>query len=232
MSKRSKDRSQAGHNPFQHLDVVLERAGLRLNGSDNEAPSPVERQRQSDDSEESLFSRAMEGVVPSSWRHAPIPSPFPSPQSNGSQELEDLRLMQAAIADDSLPSMLDHPEYIEGWVDLAGKRFLPHLRSGLYSIQGQIDLHGLSQIEARQLVEGFILNMARFHECCVKIIHGRGINSHDKAVLKDRLQRWLSTRRLARHVVAYASAPAKDGGVGAIYVLLRRAEGSRRVSGS
>jgi DNA-nicking Smr family endonuclease len=131
--------------------------------------------------------------------------------------------MQAAIAGGSLPSMLDHPEYIEGWVDLAGKRFLPHLRSGLYSIQGQIDLHGLSQIEARNLVEGFILNMARFRECCVKIIHGRGINSNDKAVLKDSLQRWLSTRRLARHVVAYASAPAKDGGVGAIYVLLRRA---------
>jgi DNA-nicking Smr family endonuclease len=230
MSKRSKERSQAGHNPFQHLDVVLERAGLRLNSSENREPPPVERQ--SDDSEETLFSRAMQGVVRSSWRHAPIPSPFPSPESNGSQELEDLRLMQAAIAGDSLASMLDHPEYIEGWVDLAGKRFLPHLRSGLYSIQGQIDLHGLSQTEARQLVEGFILNMARFYECCVKIIHGRGINSNDKAVLKDSLQRWLSTRRLARHVVAYASAPAKDGGVGAIYVLLRRADGPRKVSGS
>jgi DNA-nicking Smr family endonuclease len=230
MSKRRQERSQAGHNPFQHLDVVLERAGVRLHSSENREPSPVERQH--DDSEETLFSRAMEGVVRSSWRHAPIPSPFPSPQSNGSQELEDLRLMQAAIAGDSLASMLDHPEYIEGWVDLAGKRFLPHLRSGLYSIQGQIDLHGLSQTEARQLVEGFILNMTRFHECCVKIIHGRGINSNDKAVLKDSLQRWFSTRRLARHVVAYASAPAKDGGVGAIYVLLRRADGPRRVSGS
>jgi DNA-nicking Smr family endonuclease len=106
------------------------------------------------------------------------------------------------------------------------------LRSGLNSIQVQIDLHGLSQTEARELVEGFIVNMARFQECCVKIIHGRGINSNDKAVLKDSLQRWLSTRRLARHVVAYASAPAKDGGVGAIYVLLRRADGSRRVMGS
>jgi DNA-nicking Smr family endonuclease len=243
MSKRSKERSPAGHNPFQDLDAVLERAGLRLNSSDSHAPSLVKRQpddsdapspveRQPDDSEETLFSRAMQGVVRSSWRHAPIASPFPSLQSNGSQELEDLRLMQAAIEGDSLPSMFDHPEYIEGWVDLAGKRFLPHLRSGLYSIQGQIDLHGLSQTEARHLVEDFILNMACFRECCVKIIHGRGLNSNDKAVLKDSLQRWFSTRRLARYVVAYASAPAKDGGVGAIYVLLRRAGGSRRVSGS
>ena len=140
--------------------------------------------------------------------------------------------MQAALEGDPVPSMLDHPEYIEGWVDLAGKRFLPHLRSGLYSIQGQIDLHGLSQAEARQLVDAFIVNMSRFRECCVKIIHGRGLNSNDKAVLKDSLQRWFSTRRLARHVVAYASAQAQDGGVGAIYVLLRPAGRPRKLSGS
>ena len=42
-------------------------------------------------------------------------------------------------------------------------------------------------------------------------------------VLKSSLQRWLSTRRMSRYVVAYASAPMSDGGVGAVYVLLRRA---------
>jgi DNA-nicking Smr family endonuclease len=116
----------------------------------------------------------------------------------------------------------DHPEYIEGWVGVAGKRFLPNLRNGLYSIQGQVDLHGLSREEAHQVVEEFITRMSRFRSCCVKIIHGRGINSPtDRAVLKENLHHWLSTRRMSRHVVAYASAPFTDGGVGAVYVLLR-----------
>lgn len=130
--------------------------------------------------------------------------------------------MQAALDGDPGLNVLDHPEYIEGWVGVAGRRLLPNLRSGTYSIQGQIDLHGLGRNEARATVEEFVDRMSKFRSCCVKIIHGRGINSpNDRAVLKENLQRWLSTRRFARHVVAYASAPLNDGGVGALYVLLR-----------
>ena len=49
--------------------------------------------------------------------------------------------MQEAMNEDSPITIIDHPEYIEGWVGTEGKRFLPKLRNGLYSIQGQIDLH-------------------------------------------------------------------------------------------
>lgn len=130
--------------------------------------------------------------------------------------------MQAAM-DESVPiSVIHHPEYIEGWIGVAGRRFLPNLRNGLYSIQGQIDLHGLARDEARTAVEEFIAHMARYRSCCVKIIHGRGINSpNDRAILKENLQRWLRNRRMSHHVVAYASAPVADGGVGAVYVLLQ-----------
>ncbi len=131
--------------------------------------------------------------------------------------------MLAAIEQDSPIPVMDHPEYIEGWVGVAGKKFLPNLRNGLYSIQGQIDLHGLSRSEAQLAVEEYIIGMSRFRSCCIKIIHGRGINSPtDRATLKESLQRLLSTRRLSRYVVAYASAPFNDGGVGAVYVLLSR----------
>jgi len=63
--------------------------------------------------------------------------------------------------------------------------------------------------------------MSRLRSCCIKIIHGRGINSPtENATLKASLQRLLATRRMSRYVVAYASAPLRDGGVGAVYVLL------------
>jgi DNA-nicking Smr family endonuclease len=129
--------------------------------------------------------------------------------------------MIEAVEGDFPISIPEHPEYIEGWVGIAGKRLLPNLRDGLYSIQGQIDLHGLNRAEAQIAVEDFIIHMSRYRGCCVKIIHGRGINSpEDPAPLKDRLQRILTTRRMSRYVVAYASAPHRDGGVGAVYVLL------------
>ncbi len=132
-------------------------------------------------------------------------------------------MMEAAVNGDPALQVPDHPEYIEGWIGVSGKRFLPGLRNGLYSIQEQIDLHGLSREQARLAVEDFVYRCARFRSCCVKIIHGRGINSpNDKPILKENLQRWLSTRRMSRHVVAFASAPLKDGGVGAIYVLLKK----------
>ena len=130
--------------------------------------------------------------------------------------------MQAAM-DERVPiSAVNHPEYIEGWIGVAGRRLLPHLRNGHYSIQEQIDLHGLAREEARQAVEDFIRRMSRYRSCCVKIIHGRGLNSpNDRSVLKENLQLWLCNRRMSHHVMAYASAPVTDGGVGAVYVLLQ-----------
>lgn len=202
------------------------KAGLTLQPESEpakEPQQPVAPPPEPEDSDEDAFRLAMDGVVRRTWRHSPIASPpadFPQP---GDPELEDRRLMQAAVDGDPALTVQDHPEYIEGWVGLDGRRYLPNLREGLYSIQGQIDLHGMSREEARTAVEDFIIRMSSQRSCCVKVIHGRGINSpNDRAVLKENLSRWLATRRMSRHVVAYASAPFKDGGVGAIYVLLRR----------
>ncbi len=204
------------------MDKILSKAGFQL------LPRPLEVQTglvaaAEDGNEEELFERAMRDVVPVTWRHDPVPSLLPSPRRASNGELEgDHRLMGAAMGDRAI-SIVDHPEYIEGWVGVAGKRYLPRLREGLYSIQGQVDLHGLTRAEARRVVEDFVCRMSRFRSCCVKVVHGRGINSPaGRGILKDSLQRWLATRRMSRYVVAYASAPVTDGGVGAVYVLLRQ----------
>jgi DNA-nicking Smr family endonuclease len=222
-----KDRNYEGRLPFAGLDGLVRKAGLKLRAE----PEPMREARPEApaspavgaDSDEDAFRLAMDGVARRTWRHIPASSPPPSFPEPADPDLEDLRLMQAAVDGDPALTVQDHPEYIEGWVGLGGRRYLPNLRDGLYSIQGQIDLHGMSRDEARVAVENFITGMSRQRSCCVKVIHGRGINSpNDRAVLKENLSRWLATRRMSRHVVAYASAPFKDGGVGAIYVLLRR----------
>jgi DNA-nicking Smr family endonuclease len=216
---------------FSELDSLVHRAGIRLKKQEKpvvpDPPAPLFSEPQDAPnkcSEEDLFLQAMGGVQRASWRRSPQSSSEPVAIAAGDDaDMQARKLMESALEENSPMDILDHPEYIEGWMGGAGKRFLPKLRNGFYSIQGQIDLHGLSREKAQKDVEEYIIRMSRFHSCCIKIIHGRGINSPtDRATLKEDLQRLLCTRKMSRYVVAYASAQFNDGGVGAVYVLLSR----------
>lgn len=232
-NRRAESTANPDNRPFSQLASLIQKAGIELHLRGellqelSPAPATVPGQQPEPADEDRLFERAMEGVNRANWRRHPAPTSAPPVSHNsGESESEDTRLLEEELKGISPRAICDHPEYIEGWVGVAGRRFLANLRNGLYSIQGFVDLHGLSRTEARTAVDDFIVRMSRERSCCVKIVHGRGINSpSDKAVLKENLQRWLSTRRMSRHVVAYASAPFTDGGVGAVYVLLRRASG-------
>lgn len=221
----------AANKSFSQLAELVKKAGVQLKSRET---SSDPRDFKVDDkkttalptperTDTEIFEEAMGDVVRASWRHYPHPYSKPGFRIEDDPDAENLRLMQSAMDQSSPITVLDHPEYIEGWIGVAGRRFLPKLRSGLYSIQGQIDLHGFNRTEAQIAVEDYIIRLSRDRPCCIKIIHGRGINSDaDRATLKESLQRFLLTRRMSRYVVAYASAPYCDGGVGAVYVLLCR----------
>jgi DNA-nicking Smr family endonuclease len=225
-------KSYASGGQLSQLDELLRKAGIRSMPRKGSSvpparnpgkPAPVESTPPVEATDKEIFSEAMFDVKRASWKHRPHPSSEPVRLPDRDPEAEERKLMQEAMDEDIPIPIPEHPEYIEGWVGVAGKRYLPNLRNGLYSIQGQIDLHGMNREEAQTAVEEYIVHMSRFRPCCIKVIHGRGINSpSDRATLKENLQRFLSTRRMSRYVVAYASAPARDGGVGCVYVLLSR----------
>jgi DNA-nicking Smr family endonuclease len=232
METMSKKCTTVIERSFSRLSNLIDDAGLRLktkpSAASASAPKPASQTPSagslvSSSTDESVFLNAMNDISRVSWRHDPHPSPDPPPICIIDSDLEDRRLMQTAIDEDAPMPVADHPEYIEGWIGIAGRKFLPQLRNERYSIQGQLDLHGFNRIEAQIAVEDYIIAMSRLQSCCIKIIHGRGMNSPtNRAILKEDLQRLLKTRRMARYVVAYASAPSCDGGVGAVYILLRR----------
>jgi DNA-nicking Smr family endonuclease len=103
----------------------------------------------------------------------------------------------------------------------AGDLLIERLHQGAFSVQDFIDLHGCTVLEADDLLDSFIKESMRKGFGCVKIIHGRGLRSAGTAVLKSRVAHLLSTR-FAKFVRAYVTAPATDGGLGAVYVLLRQ----------
>jgi DNA-nicking Smr family endonuclease len=97
------------------------------------------------------------------------------------------------------------------------------LHRGDFAVQAQLDLHGYTVDEAKPLLDRFLNQAYGGGLRCVRVIHGRGKNSpNNRPILKEHVQVWLSQGRLSRMVLAFVTAPAKDGGAGAAYVLLRR----------
>jgi DNA-nicking Smr family endonuclease len=99
-------------------------------------------------------------------------------------------------------------------------RVLKELRRGKYAIQDELDLHGLTANEARIMLREFMANVLLGGRRCVRIVHGKGLRSGPGGpVLKVKLNQWLPQWE---QVLAFTTAPARDGGTGAIYVLLAR----------
>lgn len=100
------------------------------------------------------------------------------------------------------------------------QRTLRKLRRGMYTMDAELDLHGMTVPVARQAVADFLHECQRRHIQCPRIIHGKGLGSrHRGPVLKQKLGGWLRQRN---EVLAYCSARGCDGGTGAVYVLLKR----------
>jgi len=87
----------------------------------------------------------------------------------------------------------------------------------------KIDLHGLRRDAAARLLVDRIQSARARDLRCVVVVHGRGQHAETgEAVLRDAVPGWLSKNPNANHVLAFAPAPNRFGGDGAVLVLLRR----------
>jgi DNA-nicking Smr family endonuclease len=191
-----------------------------------EEPPPPPRQRAAGLSEDELWALATEGAEVLRDRSAPI-RPAPAPVAHASLPLDpDLETYDElrALVDGAAPfDLADADEFIEGTTRGLDPRVVRRLRKGELSVQGHIDLHGLSREQARPLLESFLSGARAAGKRCVLVVHGRGLHSKDQMpVLKEALKRWMATARFAQHILAFATARPHDGGAGAVYVLLRK----------
>lgn len=96
---------------------------------------------------------------------------------------------------------------------------LRKLRRGHWPVQDRLDLHGLTGDTARRLLQGFLYEAAQRSLRCVLVIHGKGTNSPGgEAVLRRLTRNWLAQRP---DVLAWCEASSRDGGSGAVLVLLK-----------
>ncbi len=102
------------------------------------------------------------------------------------------------------------------------KNVLRKLRKGQYGVDADLDLHGLTSQQAHQQLTRFLHDCVEYGCRCVHIIHGKGYRSENyHPVLKNDVNVWL---RQHKDVLAFCSTPPRDGGTGAVYVLLRLSE--------
>jgi len=111
-------------------------------------------------------------------------------------------------------------EYIEGKKRGVPIEILWKLREGAFSVQASLNLRGYFVEEAKILFETFIQQAINKGLSCVLIIHGRGLSSKGKPVLKEKVREWLERGPYRKYILAYASAKPCHGGPGATYVLL------------
>ena len=103
---------------------------------------------------------------------------------------------------------------------------LRRLRRGDYRIEAEIDLHGLTVVEARAQLREFLRTAVARRLRCLRIVHGKGLRSGQRGpVLKIAVNGLL---RRADLVLAFTSAAMRDGGTGATLVLLRDTGAPRR----
>jgi DNA-nicking Smr family endonuclease len=174
--------------------------------------------------EEALFREAFEGVRPlGSAGAARIAVEPPVTHNIVSEDAEVLAELSDLVSGQGNFELTETEEYVEGTRVGLDPRLVTRLRRGEFSVQAHIDLHGMTQPDAKQELTQFILDSVRKGRRAVLVVHGRGLRSPGgQPVLKHATAQWLSHGSIGGYVLAFATARAYDGGAGAVWVLLKR----------
>jgi DNA-nicking Smr family endonuclease len=208
--------------PLQDLKKALELKHSRDEKKAGKSPETSPVQTLDDDA---VFLEAMKDVQEiKEFREIPVTAgrqPFrPLSRRPGSFD-RTAECLNDIIAGRQRIELTYTQEYVQWKHPGCTEEIVRKLRTGKYAVQEFLDLHGLTIEEAESEVDSFIRSSLRKGLRCVKIIHGRGLRSPNGPVLKNALIFWL-TRRYRKNVLSFVTARQCDGGLGAMYILLKQ----------
>ena len=167
-----------------------------------------------------MWQRAMRDTKPLPGRVIPLPRPAPA------------RAEPAPEPPAPQPAMVRQPPpeppapavaVRRGRAPGLDRRTAERLRRGQLPIEARIDLHGLMQPAAEAALDAFITDAWAQRRRCLLVVTGKGQRSAGgTGVLRAAVPRWLAEGAGRARVLATAPAQPRDGGTGALYVLLRR----------
>jgi DNA-nicking Smr family endonuclease len=113
------------------------------------------------------------------------------------------------------------PELAAGEAVDLDRRSMDRLARGRMRPEATLDLHGMTRAAAHAALGAFLVRSHAGGARCVLVITGRG--RLGEGAIRAELPRWLNAAALRPRILGFATAQPRDGGAGALYVLLRRA---------
>ncbi|SDL17367.1 DNA-nicking endonuclease, Smr domain [Maridesulfovibrio ferrireducens] len=212
------------NNKDKEEDLKMPKSVRKVLESLKKKPKPeiVQEQEEAPVEEEMAFLNAMSGVkkMDSSTvkveRIKPV-IPVPPPKEDGNEYL-------SSLVSGNIEFEIEYSEeFMYGHVCGIDSKIFQKLKAGSFNHEAQIDLHGMNSEQAFDNLMFFIRESFLEGHRCLLAVTGKGKNSPGgQSVLKREIQEWLTRDPFRRVVLAFCSAQPKDGGTGAIYILLRR----------
>jgi DNA-nicking Smr family endonuclease len=201
---------------LQHIQQKLAEQ-QKLAAANEAARQEAERRAHA---EKNLFIRAAGAVKPIREHRRVQLTPEPPAPIPVQQQLDEQRVLREAISDEfDAATLLDIDDALSFRRPGIGMDVTRKLRKGYWSLQGELDLHGLRREDAREALAAFIRDAHRRGWRCVRVVHGKGLGSPGKTpVLKGKVQSWLIQKN---EVLAFVQARGDEGGAGALVVLLK-----------
>jgi len=169
--------------------------------------------------EQNLFARAVGATQPLRHRAAVPLAPAPAAPIARQHQRDEAQVLRESLSDEfDVTTLLDADDAMSFRRPGIGTDVTRRLRAGEWTIQGQLDMHGMRSDEAREALGAFIRGAHRQGLRCVRVVHGKGLGSPGRQpVLKTKAQRWLIQKK---EVLAFVQATPAEGGAGALVVLL------------
>ena len=215
MKRKKQDQEPFSHQPFRKLERLLKDHENRLQKPLPQAEEPAA------ENDDDLFQEAMKEVHEiREFRDLAVRKGEKTPLSRRPRADETLHELEEIVEGKKAVRLSHTQEYIE-WVDSRYHREIVRaLHQGKFAVQDYMDLHGYILEDAETALQDFMLQARRRGLRCVKIIHGRGLRSPQGPVLKQAVTALLMTR-YRKYVIAFSTARPNDGGLGALYILLK-----------
>ena len=158
-----------------------------------------------------LWRRVTEETKPMAGRDAAVPKASPPAAARTPSRRARLPRPQ----DQSAQQPLTH-----GGTAGLDKRKAERLKRGKLPIEARLDLHGQRLETAHAAVGRFLAEAQADGKRCVLIVTGKGRG--EGGLLRQEVPRWLNEPGNRARVISFDYAQPKDGGGGALYVLLKR----------
>jgi len=101
------------------------------------------------------------------------------------------------------------------------RRTAQRFTRGEMHVDGRIDLHGLTLDQAHSALNAFMLGAYSRGARCVIVVTGKG-KGGSIGKIRNETPHWLNQMPLRSVILAVSEARTRDGGAGALYVLLKR----------